>query len=97
MNSGDKEAISKARDNYNLALETVAGEDTAQYDVDKGVVVNQVLAEEMFNNGVDGPAANSLHANMFEITNGKPLAHDYTTGEDLYFLDDINNALKRDG
>ena len=97
LNSGDKEAISKARDNYNLALETVAGEDTAQYDVDKGVVVNQVLAEEMFNNGVDGPDANSLHANMFEITDGKPLAHDYTTGEDLYFLDDINNALKRDG
>ena len=97
LNSGDKEAISKARDNYNLALKTVAGEDTAQYDVDKGVVVNQVLAEEMFNNGIDGPAANTLHANMFDITDGKPLAHDYTTGEDLYFLDDINNALKRDG
>ena len=97
LNSGDKEAISKARDNYNLALKTVAGEDTAQYDVDKGVVVNQVLAEEMYNNGVDGPAANTLHANMFDITDGKPLAHDYTTGEDLYFLDDINNALKRDG
>ena len=97
LNSGDKEAISKARDNYNLALKTVAGEDTAQYDVDKGVVVNQVLAEEMYNNGIDGPAANTLHANMFDITDGKPLAHDYTTGEDLYFLDDINNALKRDG
>ena len=93
---GDREAMAKAKERYDLAFDIRSRQDVAGYNVDNGVVINDMLAEKLFNDGYD--AGRELADSMFNVTEGNaPIAYDYTTKEPIYTIDDLTAALERDG
>lgn len=96
LESGDQEAIRQAKERYDLLFAIRANEDVTGLDYKNGVILNEMLGQEMFRNGYDG--AGRLADQMFNVTEGnRPLAFDYGTGEPLYMYDDIVAAIKKYG
>ena len=96
LESGDQEAIRQAKERYDLLFAIRANEDVTGLDYKNGVILNEMLGQEMFRSGYDG--AGRLADQMFNVTEGnRPLAFDYGTGEPLYMYDDIVAAIKKYG